>query len=453
MVRGSTVKEMTTNFEKLDKFEGHDFRQWQKKMHFLLTTLKVVYVLTTPMPELLEDDNVEAIRQKAKWENDDYICRGHILNGLSWNNLTNSLESLDNTHNMEFKHSLKHGKDDLSLIQLGSHLRIEESLRAHESDKSKGKEVGGPFINMTEVGGKDKNNKQNKGKKRGFKENNGGSGSNKKPKLECWKCDKIGHFKRDCRSGNKKSNTNAGGSEKGSNDQSHDQGHNLVHVWNKFIKYYVSLLSESFYVQVDAISWWINSGATTHVCKDRCWFKTYELVEDGSILYMGDDHFAPVYVKGSVVLEFNSGKSITLFNVLYVPKLRKNLIYGPVLNKCGYKQVYESDKYILSKSGVFVGFGYYNNGMFMLNLNKVPDDSSSVYMSSSTVVNTSLWHTHLGHVNYKLMLKMSKDYLIPAIDENTGKCTTCNDDLLETIESSCSSRIRVREVWSAYSLS
>ncbi|GKF73679.1 hypothetical protein Tco_0220011, partial [Tanacetum coccineum] len=126
---------------------------------------------------------------------------------------------------------------------------------------------------------------------------------------------------------------------------------------------------------VDGIAWWIDSGVTTHVCKDRCWFKTYKPVKDGSVLYMGDDHFTPVHGKGSVVLEFSSGKSITLFNVLYVPKLHKNLISGPVLNKCGYKQVYESNKYILSKSGVFVGFDYYNNGMFMLNLNKVPDDS------------------------------------------------------------------------------
>nr|GFB89203.1 zinc finger, CCHC-type [Tanacetum cinerariifolium] len=52
-------------------------------MHFLLTTLKVVYVLTTLMPELIKDDTVKAIRRRAKWENDDYICRGHILNGMS----------------------------------------------------------------------------------------------------------------------------------------------------------------------------------------------------------------------------------------------------------------------------------------------------------------------------------------------------------------------------------
>ncbi|GJW48044.1 hypothetical protein Tco_0079690 [Tanacetum coccineum] len=79
---GNTMKEMNTNFEKLDKFKGHNFRRWQKKMHFLLMTLKVVYVLTTPMPELMEDSTVEAIKIRAKWENDDCICRGNILNGM-----------------------------------------------------------------------------------------------------------------------------------------------------------------------------------------------------------------------------------------------------------------------------------------------------------------------------------------------------------------------------------
>ncbi|GJU31771.1 zinc finger, CCHC-type containing protein [Tanacetum coccineum] len=314
-------------------------------MHFLLTTLKVVYVLNYPMQELLKDDTVEAIRRRAKWESDDlHMQRTHIK----------------------------------------CHLCIDDSLRAHESDKGKGKEVAGPSVNMTEEGGKNKNNKENKGKKRGFNENNGGSGSNKKPKLKCWKCGKTCHFKRDCRSGNKKNNENAGGSGKGSKDQSQDQ--------------------------------------------DHCWFKTYEPVEDGYVLYMGDDHFAPVHGKGSVVLEFSSRKSITLFNVLYVPKLCKNLISGPVLNKCGDKQVYESDKYILSKSGVFVGFGYYNNEMFMLNLNKVPDDLDSIYMSSSsTVVNSSLWHAHRGGEYYDPVFFQS----VGIIHETTSPYTPQQNSVAE----------------------
>nr|GEV19025.1 reverse transcriptase domain-containing protein [Tanacetum cinerariifolium] len=307
--------------------------------------------------ELVEDAIMETIRIRAKWENEDYICRGHILNGMSdslfdvYINVESAKELWDS---LESKYMAEDSTSKKFIVQLGSHLRIEESLRAQDSDKGKGKEVAGPSVNMTEEG-KNKNNKQNKGKKRDFKEHGSSSGSNKKPKLECWKSGKTGHLKRDCRSGNKK-NANAGGS-------------------------------------VDAIAWWIDSGATTHVCKDRCWFKTFEPVEDGYVLYMGDEHFVPVHGKGSVSLEFSFGKTVTLFNVLYVPKLR---------------------------------FGYYNNGMFMLNLNKVPDESYSVYMSSSfTVVNTSLWHARLGYMHYKRMLEMSKDDLIRAIDENPEKCTTC----------------------------
>ncbi|XP_074296340.1 uncharacterized protein LOC141626405 [Silene latifolia] len=74
-------KKMTMKVNKLEKFEGVDFRRWQKKMHFLLTTLKVVYVLSTPYHEVDENSTVEELRKRSKWDNDDYICRGHILNG------------------------------------------------------------------------------------------------------------------------------------------------------------------------------------------------------------------------------------------------------------------------------------------------------------------------------------------------------------------------------------
>ncbi|GKE09525.1 hypothetical protein Tco_1413076, partial [Tanacetum coccineum] len=208
----------------------------------------------------------------------------------------------------DFKHILKHGKDDLSLVQLGSHLRIEESLRGVGVVYF----TGCAFTFPVRVLGLCGNGLWVSGGRFGY----GG------------RVLAIGYVER-------KTVTRA---------------------------------------KVDAITWWIDFGATTHVCKDRCWFKTYEPVEDGSVLYMGDDHFALVHGKGSVVLEFSSGKSITLFNVLYVPKLQ---------------------------------FGYYNNGMFMLNLNKVPDDSDSIYMSYSAVVNSSLWHARLGHVHYKRMLEMS----------------------------------------------
>ncbi|GJZ76521.1 hypothetical protein Tco_0641193 [Tanacetum coccineum] len=72
--------------------------------------MSVVYVLTTPIPEDDGDDpTVEQVRKRNKWDNDDYVCRGLILK--------------------DFKHTLKH-KEELTLVELGSHLRIKESIRA-----------------------------------------------------------------------------------------------------------------------------------------------------------------------------------------------------------------------------------------------------------------------------------------------------------------------------------
>ncbi|GKD86473.1 hypothetical protein Tco_1357627 [Tanacetum coccineum] len=79
----AAMKHMTSNFAKLDKFERVDFRRWQKKMHFLLFNISVVYVLTNPIPENGDDATVEQLRKRAKWDNDDYVCRGLILKGMS----------------------------------------------------------------------------------------------------------------------------------------------------------------------------------------------------------------------------------------------------------------------------------------------------------------------------------------------------------------------------------
>nr|GFA02184.1 zinc finger, CCHC-type [Tanacetum cinerariifolium] len=50
-----------------------------------------------------------------------------------------------------FKHILKPLKKELTLVELGSHLHIEQSLRMQDSDKPKGNNVTGPsVVNMVE---------------------------------------------------------------------------------------------------------------------------------------------------------------------------------------------------------------------------------------------------------------------------------------------------------------
>ncbi|GKA09626.1 hypothetical protein Tco_0688957 [Tanacetum coccineum] len=69
----AAMKHMASNIAKLDKFEEVDFKRWQKKMHFFLSSMDVVYVLTTPINEDCGNDaTVEQNKKRAKWDNDDY---------------------------------------------------------------------------------------------------------------------------------------------------------------------------------------------------------------------------------------------------------------------------------------------------------------------------------------------------------------------------------------------
>ncbi|GJV34510.1 hypothetical protein Tco_1394910 [Tanacetum coccineum] len=65
----AAMKHMASNFAKRDNFKGVDFRRWQKKMH-LLSSMSVVYVLTTPILEDGDDNpTMEQVRKRAKWDN------------------------------------------------------------------------------------------------------------------------------------------------------------------------------------------------------------------------------------------------------------------------------------------------------------------------------------------------------------------------------------------------
>ncbi|KAK3026284.1 hypothetical protein RJ639_041233 [Escallonia herrerae] len=169
-----TLKDMGSDFHRLERFDGGDFVRWQRKMHFLLVTVKVYYVIVNPRPSEPgenEEESVAKIRERLRWDQDDEICRGHILNGMS-NTLFdayhtvvleqfNEIKSILDRYSQHklaldefivvtsiidklppswknFRNSLKHRKEDINLDELGTHLQIEEDLRKEEKSKSEG---------------------------------------------------------------------------------------------------------------------------------------------------------------------------------------------------------------------------------------------------------------------------------------------------------------------------
>ena len=217
----------------------------------------------------------------------------------------------------DYHKSFKRKGDDLTLEGFQRQLRIEEKSRlqdkleekvemskfAHvvEIDNQKGKkpkyEVGGP----SKIGPKKNGN---------FKKN-----------VICHYCKQPGHFIENCKILKK--------------EQANNVKENLIVVISE-----VNMVINDF-------SWWIDIGATHHIWGDRNLFKKYEKVDDEIEL--------KVVGKGTVKLKFTSSKIVILIDVFHASKIRKNLVSGGLLSNYSYKLVFESDKFALTKNGMFVG--------------------------------------------------------------------------------------------------
>ena len=104
------------------------------------------------------------------------------------------------------------------------------------------------------------------------------------------------------------------------------------------------------------------------VCLDQNLFSSYHPVDNGEEIFMGNSSTSKVVRKGKVTLKMILGKELILNDVLYVPDILKNLISCTLLSKNGFKVVIESDKFVLTKNGMYVEKGYMSNGLFKINI-------------------------------------------------------------------------------------
>ena len=102
----------------------------------------------------------------------------------------------------------------------------------------------------------------------------------------------------------------------------------------------IVLISKVNFVGSNPKEWWIDTGATHHVCYDKKMFSTFEPIETEK-MFMGNSATSDIKGHGKVALKVTSRKEPTLTNVLYVPKILKNLVFGSLLNRHGFRLVFE----------------------------------------------------------------------------------------------------------------
>nr|XP_009798319.1 PREDICTED: uncharacterized protein LOC104244566 [Nicotiana sylvestris] len=98
--------------------------------------------------------------------------------------------------------------------------------------------------------------------------------------------------------------------------------------------------------------WWIDSGATRHVCAVKEAFATYSTAGPEEEIFIGNNAIAKIEGYGKIFLKMTSGKVLTLNNVLHVPTIRKNLASTSLLIKNRFKCLFISDKVIVSENEI-----------------------------------------------------------------------------------------------------
>uniref|UniRef100_A0A2N9HBR3 CCHC-type domain-containing protein n=1 Tax=Fagus sylvatica TaxID=28930 RepID=A0A2N9HBR3_FAGSY len=411
-------KKRNQDFVKLDKFDGSNFICWQDKMKFLLTALKIFYVLDPnlqPIPDPTPEDTEQLKQQRIKREEDELeIWKAletkyktekqgtdkFIIQKYFDFKMMDNVSVLDQMHELQilvhklndlsikipelfqvgaiiaklppswnnYRKKLLHMAEGLTLEQIGTHLRIEEESRIREGTNSVSKVNEGTVNYVLNGGvGSSKTNKSFKPNKKIVKKTN--SNKDKKGRA-CFHCGKKGHYIRECR----------------------------------FLKNQMKekeLNTSEANVVDEIVAMWYDSGATIHVCNNKMLFKEYVEAGNGLEVLMGNHNIAKVLGTGTVELILSSGKKLKLTNVYHVLDIKKNLVSASLLSKNGVKDVLESDKLILSKFGVFVGKGYSCNGMYKLSLIINKNDVGCAYIVDSSL----LWHARLGHLNFKVLSK------------------------------------------------
>ena len=142
--------------------------------------------------------------------------------------------------------------------------------------------------------------------------------------IKCYNCNRFGHYANDCRELKKyKKNHKANSNDKNKSNSR---------------------------------IWLLDFGATNHMCWEKNIFK--ELKPHTSTVIVGDGRSLPVKGKGSIEMNAmcENGKIIklTVYDALYVPELRTNLISIGKLNKKGYKIIFEDDKYMIQLNEKFM---------------------------------------------------------------------------------------------------
>ncbi|KAI3734277.1 hypothetical protein L6452_13742 [Arctium lappa] len=254
----------------------------------------------------------------------------------------------------DFQKRMMHKSEDYSLDDLIKHIRIEEEVR--NQDK-RGKVI--MSANNVQAGGKGKGKSSGPAKKwnlgpqkKNFKRLGQSTSQGPKRTGKCHVCGETGHYARECMQ--RKSGPPAAA----------NAVVDLEHLVANLSMDEIDMIAEdSTRVMAGRGGWYLDSGATVHVCDSRSKFSEYNTIDDGRHIVTANRGRADIAGIGTV----------------HLSKLDEN----------GIGIAMEVGKIVFHKRQHYFGKAYRQLGMYRLSLFEDGDDSSGASTSESVGSNVS----------------------------------------------------------------
>ncbi|RVW91297.1 hypothetical protein CK203_035476 [Vitis vinifera] len=280
-MEGETIKIMNQDLVRLDRFDGSNFTRWQDKVRFLLTTLKIFYILDptlAPLPEPKENDTPQVVAARKKREEDELICLpSWFYCGLNYHQVGKVT-----------------GRGFSTRVKITPWKRFKNIFALRKNRDQETKWWKSPMVGLTKPmrfqkanHPRGKNNKRNSGNYMSPKKNQEQFKGKKGP---CFVCGKPRHYARECRYRN-------------------DQKGAVVNAIDEEI---ITTLSDVCVVQGKVQGWWYDTCATVHVTYDKSLFKTFEDAKGDQEVQMGNEGRSKVLARALLKLLLPPEKGLPL---------------------------------------------------------------------------------------------------------------------------------------------
>ncbi|KAB2605750.1 hypothetical protein D8674_005467 [Pyrus ussuriensis x Pyrus communis] len=181
---------------------------------------------------------------------------------------------------------------------------------------------------------------------------------------------------------------------------------------------------ESNLCEVPVDSWWFDTGCSVHITNSLKGFQKQKEIGDTLYnVYVGEGTRVTVHSIGIVNLKLTSGFVLKLKDVLYVPKMRRNLISASKIVKDGFAFLADDKCLKIFKKNYLdsiLGTALLLDNLWSLECSIESNNHSILNVGFERTLGTDtsyiLWHKRLGHISKERIMKLSKVELIPKLD-------------------------------------